>query len=77
LEYALNTAHEPSVVIYLTHHYRHDVVNAFTGDKLYLVDQSLPTHYRIDAAVKRVKKMTPSAWVAIAPPGAKERKGAA
>jgi len=38
LEYALNTVHEQSVVIYLTHHYNHDVVNAFTGVKLYLVD---------------------------------------
>jgi hypothetical protein len=43
LEYALNTVHEQSVVIYLTHHYIHDVVNAFTGDKLYLVDRFLPT----------------------------------
>ena len=47
------------------HHYNHDVVNAFTGDKLYLVDQSLSTHDMIDAAVKRVQKMTPSARVAI------------
>ena len=30
LEYALNTVHEQPVVIYLTHHYSHDVVNAFT-----------------------------------------------
>ncbi len=32
LEYALNTVREQSMVIYLTHHYSHDVVNAFTGD---------------------------------------------
>ena len=70
LEYALKTVHEQSVIIYLTHHYNHDVANAFTGDKLCLVDQSLPTHDRIDAAVKRVHKMTPSARVAIDPPGA-------
>ena len=38
LEYALNTVDENSVVIYLTHHYSNGVVNAFTGDKLYLVD---------------------------------------
>ena len=44
LEYALNTVYEQSVVIYLTDHYNHDVVNAFMGDKLYLVDQSLPTY---------------------------------
>jgi hypothetical protein len=37
LEYALNIAHEQSVVIYLSHHYIQDVVNAFTGDKLYLL----------------------------------------
>ena len=43
LEYAINTVHEQSVGIYLSHHYNHDVVNAFTRDKLYLVDQSLPT----------------------------------
>jgi hypothetical protein len=77
LEYALNTVHEQSVVIYLTHHYSHDVVNAFTGDKLYMVDQSLPTHDRIDAAVKRVQEMTPSTMVVIAPPGAKQGKGTA
>ena len=43
LDYALNTVHEQSVVIYLSHHYDHDLVNALTGDKLYLVDHSLPT----------------------------------
>jgi hypothetical protein len=77
LEYALNTVHEQSVVIYLSHHYNHDVLNAFTGDKLYMVGQSLPTKERIDAAVKRVQKMTPSARAAIAPPGAKQGEGPA
>jgi hypothetical protein len=38
LEYALNFVHEQSVVVYLSHHYSHDVVQAFSGDKLYLVD---------------------------------------
>jgi secreted Zn-dependent insulinase-like peptidase len=66
LKYALKTVHEQSVVTYLSHHYSHDVVNAFTRDKLYLVDQSLPTHERIDAAVKRVQKMTPSDKITIA-----------
>jgi hypothetical protein len=65
------------VVIYLSHHYSHDVVIAFTGDQLYLVDQSLPTHERIDAAVKRVHKMTPSSRAAISPPGSKQGKGSA
>jgi len=54
LEYALNTVHEQSVVVYLTHHYSHVVVTVFTGDSLFLVDQSIPTQDRIDAAVKRV-----------------------
>ena len=54
LEYALNTVHEQSVMVYLTHHYSHEVVTAFTGDSLFLVDQSIPTQERIDAAVKRV-----------------------
>jgi hypothetical protein len=56
LEHALNTVHEHSVVVYLTHHYNHEVVNAFTGDALFLVNQSIATQERIDAAVKRVKK---------------------
>jgi hypothetical protein len=43
LEFALNTVHEQSVVVYLTHHYIHDVVTAFTGDLLYMVDKSVPT----------------------------------
>ena len=43
LDYALNMAHEESVVVYLHHHYNLEVVAAFTGDKLYSVDQSLPT----------------------------------
>ena len=38
LENALNTVHEQFVLIYLTHHYNHDVVSAFTGDMLDLVD---------------------------------------
>jgi hypothetical protein len=52
IEYALNTAHEQSVVINLPHHYNYDVVNAFTGDKLYLVNQTLPSQERIDVVVK-------------------------
>ena len=54
LEYALNYVHDQSVVVYLSHHYNHDVVQAFSGDKLYLVDHTTPTQERIDAAVKRV-----------------------
>jgi sulfur transfer protein SufE len=54
LEYALNSVHEQSVMVYLTHHYRHEVVIAFTGDSLILVDQSIPTQERIDAAMKTV-----------------------
>jgi len=45
-------------------------VTAFTGDKLYLVDQSLPTKERVDAAVKRVQKLTSASKVAILPGGA-------
>ena len=59
LEYALNRVHEQSVVMYLTHHCNHEVVTAFTGDSLFLVDRSIPTQERIDAAAKRVPKMTP------------------
>ena len=33
LEYALNTVHDQSVVVYLTHHYNHEVVTAFTGTR--------------------------------------------
>ena len=75
LEYDLNTVHEQSLVIYLSHYDNHDAVNAFTGDKLCLVDQSLPTHERIYAAVKRVPKMALSARAPIAPPGTKQGKG--
>jgi hypothetical protein len=31
LEYALGIVHEQTVVVYLTHHYSHEVVTAFTG----------------------------------------------
>ncbi len=72
LECSLNTVYEQSVVIY---HYIHDVFTAFQGDKLFFVDLSLSTQERIDAAVKRVQKMTPSARVAIAPIAAKQGKG--
>jgi hypothetical protein len=75
LEYALNTVLEQSVVVYLTHHYSHEVVVAFTGNSPFLVDQSIPTQERIDAAVKRVPKMTSSAKAAIALPGTKEKGG--
>ena len=75
LEYALNFVHEQSVVVYLSHHYINDVVQAFSGDKLYLVDQTTPTQERIDAAVKRVQKSTPSAKVAIAPEGGEHKRG--
>ena len=54
LVYALNTLHEQAVVVYLSHYYSHDVVMAFTGDLLYMVDQSVPTQTRINDAVKRV-----------------------
>ena len=77
IEYALNTVHEQSVVIYLSHHYNHDKVNAFTGDKLFLMDQILPTQERIDAAVKRVQKTPPSARAAISPPGSKQGEDSA
>ncbi len=75
LEYALNNVNEQSVVVYLTHHHNHDVVTAFTGDLLYMVDQTVPTQTRIDEAVKRVQKSTPSAKDAIAPPGSKGNGG--
>jgi hypothetical protein len=42
-QYAVNMVHEPSVVVYLRHHYISEVVQAFKGAKLFLVDQSLPT----------------------------------
>ena len=71
LDYALNMVHEQSVVVYLQHHYSHEVVAAFSGDKLYLVDQSLPTQERVDAAVKRVQKLTTASKAAIAPGGTK------
>jgi len=45
-------------MVYLAHHYNHEVVTPFTGDSLFLVDQSIPTQKRIDAEVKRVKEMT-------------------
>jgi hypothetical protein len=71
LDYALNMVRDQSVVVYLQHHYNHEVVAAFTGDKLYLVDQSLPTHEMVDAAVKRVQKLTSVSKATIAPGGAK------
>ena len=71
LDYALNMVHEQSVVVYLQHHYIKEAVAAFTGDKLYLVDQSLPTHKRVDAAVKRVQKLSSASKAAIAPGGTK------
>jgi hypothetical protein len=71
LDYALNRVHEQSVVVYLQHHYNHEVVTGFTGDKLYLVDQSLPTHERVDAAVKQVQQLTTASKAAIALGGAK------
>ncbi len=75
LEYALNFVHEQSVVVYLSHHYIHEVVQAISDDKLYLVNQTTPTHERIDAAVKRVQNSTPSANDAIAPGGGKHKRG--
>ena len=75
LEYALNFGHEQTVVVYLSHHYNHVVVQAFSGDKLYLVDQTTPTQERIDAAVNRVQKSTPLANAAIAPGGGKHKRG--
>jgi hypothetical protein len=47
LDYALNMVHEQPVVVYLQYHYIYEVVSAFQGDKLYLLDQSLPTHERV------------------------------
>ncbi len=38
------------------------------------MDQSLPTQERIDAAIKRVKKMIASAKASIAPPGSVKPK---
>ena len=61
--------------MYLQHHYSSEVVAAFTGDKLYLVDQSLPTQERVDAAVKRVQKLTSASKAAIAPGGNKKVGG--
>jgi len=71
LDYVLYMVHDQSVVVYLHHHYSHEVVAAFTGDKLYLVDQSLPTQERVDAAVKRVQKLTSTSKAAFAPGGVK------
>ena len=51
------------------------MVQASSGDKLYLVEQATPTHERIDAAVKRVQKSTPSAKVALAPGLGKHKGG--
>ena len=39
------------------------------------MDQSLPTQERVDAAVKRVQKLTSAAKAAIAPGGAKGNSG--
>jgi hypothetical protein len=75
LDYALNMVHEQSVVVYLKHHYNHEVVAAFTGDKLYLVDQTLLTHERVDAAVKRAQKLTWASKAANAPGEAKRDSG--
>ncbi len=75
LDYALNMVHEQSVVVYLRHHYSMEVVAAFTGDKLYLVDHSLPTQERVDTAVKRVQKLTSAAKAATAPNGSKKELG--
>ena len=61
--------------MYLQHHHIHEVVKAFTGDKPYLVDQSLPTQVRVDEAVKRVQKLTTTSKAAIAPGGAKKDSG--
>ena len=75
LDYALNMVHEQSVVVYLQHHYINEAVTTFTGDKLYPVDLSLPTQERVDAAVKRVQKLTSASKAAIAPGGAKGNSG--
>jgi hypothetical protein len=56
LEYALDTVHKQAVGVNLTHHYIHEVVIAFTGDSLFLVDQSIPLQEIIDTAVKSVNK---------------------
>jgi hypothetical protein len=71
LDYAINMVHDQSVVVYLQHHYNHEVVTALTGDKLYFIDQSLPTQERVDAALKRVQKLTSASKAAIAPGAAK------
>jgi hypothetical protein len=72
LDYALNMVHEQSAVVYLQHHhYSHEVVAAFAGDKLYLVNRSLSTREIMNAAVKRVQKLTTASIAAIAPGGAK------
>ena len=55
----------------MQHHYNHEVVAAFTGDKLYLGDQPLPTQERVDAGVKLVQTLTSASKAAIAPGGAK------
>ena len=75
LEYALNFVHNLSVVEYLSHHYNNEVVQALSGDKLYVVDHTTPTKERIDAAVKRVQKSTLSSKAAIAPGEGKLKGG--
>ena len=75
LEYALNFVHAQSVVVYLSHHCNHDLVQAFSGDKLYLVDHTTPTQDWIDESVKRVQKSTPSTKVTIAPGEGKHTGG--
>ena len=49
----------------------HEVVAVIIGDKLYLVDKFLPTQERVNAAAKRVQKLTSASKAAIAPGGAK------
>jgi hypothetical protein len=56
-------------------HYNNEVVAAFTGDNLYPVDESLPTQEMVDAAVKRVQKLTSASKAAIAPGGSKGNSG--
>ena len=51
------------------------MVQAISVDKLFLVDQTTPAQERVDAAVKRVQKSTPSAKVAIAPGEGKHKGG--
>jgi len=75
LDYALNTVHEDLVVVYLQHHYNHEVVTAFSGFRHYPVGQFLPTQERVDAAVKRVQQLTWASKAAIAPGGAKGNSG--